>query len=528
LPLASAQLDDVNISVQSGCSLDTWTFEAPGQTETDPTVLPQGETGFISGLWVNRGNSELEMNVNVTVTREGDVWEPGEDIGVIENVSFQEDAYYTYAYNESYNLNPYWEPNSSAEFMKGFTALPRYPQRNYTARANITYSCDGTTKRKKDYANFIIVTTTGESGGVNTANNTGTPVPEDINGTGDLENATIADEEGNEPSDATSPAQSDQRNESAEPQEGNADSPGNTPEPEPEPEPKPEPRVEIDIEPLNSTYHVNKSQYGPVSLRVDNVGDQEVNDIQIRSLIPELRPGWEVRNAEVASLSPGENVTRNVFVRPPEDADPGLYVSPVVGKVGDERVDIDYFTVQVHESDYTPSLVLRDAPRSVTLTVNDTQNFPLLLENNGERDLSNVTARLQNFDQCGETDIQDVGDIGVNQTESLSMQLETAGSPDTCNATLIVSSSEGAYTFSNIDFSITPEEALIPREHQVPFVAIVWTALLGAFAVLRKRFDMESLLVKLPLIMLMMGETAIILYLLVSYYGLFEVAFLPF
>lgn len=476
----------------------------------------------------------MNVTVDAWVTYEGnDQYEEGEEPG---NRSILGSRQNNTEYEANYTLDTTYVGDNSSLYRlyhKPFYASTEYLDGNYTAWMQMNYTCgDGPQKNMTKWDNFIIMPAEGESGGVNTTGNqTAPPVPEDINKTGD-ENATIDQNNGSRQSDATRPEQSDSRNESAQPQQGDAQSPGTTPqpvpEPEPEPEPDPVPRLELDIEPVRDTYKANQTQFAPIELEVENVGEEAINGITIDPLISEVRPEWQVRSVSIANLSVNETVTREVFVRPPDTADPGLYVSPVVAIVDGERADVDYFTIDVQKNDFKSSMQIIEAPRSVSLPVNETRNLPVLIENTGEQELSNITGRFQNLEDCGISDISRIGSLAVNESGSLGVSVSTSESIGNCNTTLIVSSDQGAYSFTNVEFSITPEQGLIPRKHRVPFIAIVWTVVLAGYAVVKKRYDLHSSVVKLPLILLMMGEAVIILYLLANYYGLISVSFLPF
>jgi hypothetical protein len=436
--------------------------------------------------------------------------------------------------NYTSNITVPQDANQSGNYTSNITA----PQ---NANESGNYTSNVTAPRESNQTgNYTSNITTPAQSNLtdNTSTNSSTP---DLGGnqTSELDRPANANRTGNFTTNTTLPADANRTGEeSNQTIEGDNDNPGQTPEPEPEPEPEPgdspepgesdQPRLEIDLEPTNNTYEAFQGQYTPAELQVENIGEDEVTDIQLLPQIENVREGWESRNASVANLSVNETVTRDVFVRPPEDQRPGDYLIPVVAANPDRQLDLDYFTVEVKQSEFAPRVTIQEAPRTVTANTNDNQSLPVLIENPGRRDISNVTAELQNAEDCGEVSASTVSQLSVNGTESLQVDIQTGENAQSCSATLIVSSEDGAYAFSDVQLDVTPEEGLIPQEQRVPLVAIIWTFLLAGYAILRKRYNLTSSVTQIPFFLLLMGETVIILFMLVNYYGVMSVSFLPF
>jgi hypothetical protein len=465
-----------------------------------------------------------EMNASGEYETEEDFWivqsesnDGGAEKGDEEtDVSFPADANQT---GEESNQTAPEDANQTGNFTTNTTA----PQdANETGNFTSNVTAPENANQSGNFTSNVTAPRESNQTGNFTSNIT---TPADANETGEESNQTV-------PQNVTQPG------EEGPPLEGNNDNPGTTPEPEPEPEPEPgdspepgesdQPQLEIDLEPTNTTYEAFQGQYTPAELQVENIGEDEVTDIQLLPQIENVREGWESRNASVANLSVNETVTRDVFVRPPEDQRPGDYLIPVVAANPDRQLDLDYFTVEVKQSEFAPRVAIQEAPRTVTANTNDNQSLPVLIENPGRRDISNVTAELQNAEDCGEVSASTVSQLSVNGTESLQVDIQTGENAQSCSATLIVSSEDGAYAFSDVQLDVTPEEGLIPQEQRVPLVAIIWTFLLAGYAILRKRYDLTSSVTQIPFFLLLMGETVIILFMLVNYYGVMSVSFLPF
>jgi len=545
----------VNVSVNNTCLIGHTDFRGPGNTSTNPTVMGLDTWGAFDTIFFNYGNADANVSVWLNVTAEDDVWQPGESVGDEIDLSYQNasniknNSFYTsFSMSNETSINY----NSWKNYIQGYYASPKadYTVGNFTGRMHINYSCNtpqGKVEKEKffyDYANFIVLDVPGQSGGVNTTGNqTAPPKPENINNTGNT-NATIGNQSGNSTTDVTEPENySETGNQTVNdtfPFPGDSEEPGQTevPVPEPEPDPTPgdspepgesdQPRLQINIEPVNNTYNATQGQFAPAKLEIKNIGERSANDIQISPEIDKVRPGWGSRPAQVANLSVNETVTRDVFVQPPEDQEPGKYVIPVEAFNDDRMLDLDYFSVKVEKSEFDAQIGIQEAPESVTVTSNTSQPLPILIQNMGEKELTNVSAELQNAEDCGEVTTTGIDEIEINKSASLDINILTNSESQKCNATLIVSSDQGAYAFSNIEFTVTPEEGLIPEGQRAPFLAIIWTFVLAIYAVLRKKYELTSPLVKLPFILLLAGETVILLYMVVNYYGLVSVSFLPF
>jgi hypothetical protein len=550
----------VGVDVEHTCLIGQDELNAPGNTSTDVPVMGIDKIGAFSTMFYNYGNVDINASVWLNVTEQNELWSPGDPVGDPVDLSLQNDSVIgpnTSIVNNTFRTHSITMSdespavyNSGANYIQGYHTVPDYGSGNFTGRMFVEYSCespDGDLEKDKfflDYANFIVLDVPGESGGVNTTgNNTAPPEPENINNSGDS-NATIGDSSGNETTDATSPENySETGNQTVNdtfPFPGDSSEPGETevPEPEPEPEPTPgdspdpgesrTPRVQIDVEPVNNTYPATQGQFSPARLEIENIGERAANNVEIAPEIDQVRPGWGSRPAEIANLSVNETVTRDVFVQPPEDQEPGTYVVPVEATNGERMLDLDYFSVKVNRSEFITGVEIQEAPESVTVTSNSSQPLPVLVQNTGERELTNVSAELQNAEDCGQVTTSNVDRIGINESASLDVGMQATSESQNCNATLIISSDQGAYSFSNIEFTVTPDEGLIPQSQRAPFLAIIWTIVLAGYAVLRKKYDLNSSLVKIPFILLLVGETVILLYMIVNYYGLVSVSFLPF
>ncbi len=399
-----------------------------------------------------------------------------------------------------------------------------------------------------EHASFLVIGDPANEGGANQTGDleTNQTIPEDVNRTGNqstnqtvpanvtrpgnlTSNQTVPQnfsESGGEDINDTVPEDVNQTGEQGQTVEGDSDQPGQTPNPEPEPDPAPE----IEVEPVNRTYTINRGSFGPAALEVRNIGNTSVGGISLTPQTADLPGPWQARNASVGNLSVGENATRNVFVRPPEDAEPRRYVVPVTASNQDGDLDVDYFYVDVNRTRFPTSVEIVEFPPSATIEQGDNQTLPVLVENAGREPLFNVTAELQNAEDCGE--VRDSGTISrldINESASLTVQILNANPPEQCSdvdATLVVSSERSTFAFSDISISTIQPAGLIPTAQRPPFLALIWSGILAAYALVRKRLDLDGIY-DIPLLLLIAGEVIILTLLFVESFG-FSSAFLPF
>ncbi|MDY6774090.1 MAG: NEW3 domain-containing protein, partial [Candidatus Nanohaloarchaea archaeon] len=350
---------------------------------------------------------------------------------------------------------------------------------------------------------------------------TNSTLPDDINETGSEETNETLPMDANRTGGRSN--QTIARNANKTGATGNQTVPGNASD-----QPGSVPRPIIEVEPVNRTYTAARGQYTPVNLSIMNKGNISVGDIRLRPEFGDLGEGWNYTAASINNLTVGEKVTRDIHVKPPDDAEARRYTIPVIAEKNGYALDIDYFYLEVTEEPvFAPELEILEAPSSIQVTENKEQPLPVLVKNTGGTTLHNITGEMQNIGDCGTIDIQGVKKLEVNETASVSMTF-TPENTEKCTTTLIVSSAEGAYSFSEMDITVVPEEGLIPPRQQPPLLAIIWTLILVAYSLGRKRFMPESGAAKIPLVLMVMGEATILLYLVVNHYGLVAAPFLPF
>lgn len=345
---------------------------------------------------------------------------------------------------------------------------------------------------------------------------------ETFNPTGNFEIVeTIGEEEGDE---------------GDEPEPGDdPDDPGETevPDPEPEPvpdpvpEPEPEPEISVRLDALNDTVETRQTQFAEATFEIENVGNVNLTNV---SITPEqMLDDWTIEQATVNSLNVGETTTRDVFIEPGMATEPGSYVVPTRAMHEDGReLALDYFEMEVLPADLITELSIEETAQTIQVPVEEETEIPILIENTGEENLTNIDARLQNVEDCGTTTSTTVEQLEEDEQGDITLTVQAGENTESCETTMIVSSEEGAFAFSDLELTVIPEEALIPEEQRVPLIAILWTLALVLYAFATRKYELDSLRVKLPYILLIAGEVIIILYIAINFYNLPGEHLLPF
>ncbi len=286
--------------------------------------------------------------------------------------------------------------------------------------------------------------------------------------------------------------------------------------------------LSLDIEETQDSYTAAREQYAPINLSIENVWEEPIEGVTITPQVGGLGDGWEARSASLGAIASGDSTDRTVYIRPPVGAEPGIYRLPVVASTADRRLDSERITFRVLQTVFGSQVQIQEVPRQVDVVANRSTTVPVLIRNVGSTELRNVTAELRNADGVSTVQVEEVRNVSVNGTAAVLLNVTGGATTRSSNATLIVRTDEGAYSFADIRMDIVEEDTgIVPAAYRFPLVATVWTVLLVLYAVLTRRFDLDTWYVKMPFVVLILGEATIILYIAAEYYGLSQ-TLLPF
>ncbi len=492
---------EIDVGIASLCGVAVNRFRTPGGG-IHPT---EKEGSFLFGF-LNNASSQANVTADLNVTFQNETeWEPEdgrEEIGPSINKTYS-------TINETDVL-----PSQSFSRVKTFPGTNRTGY--YLARLNVTAEClitDGAAQDPQIYGtetfdltafkNFRVLVAGGETGG------TGDPVeeprPRDANQTGEESNETI---------------------------EGDNDNPGQTPVPEPEPEPVPEPdpvpALSLNIESYQGTVSAPRGGFSEVRLRLENLANQTVGNLTIEPETENLPGTWDSQSASVTELEPNETLNRSVYLNPGEDVQPGTYRVSIFGDNSERLLDVERVDFEVFENITETGVRISEAPDVVRIESGESQTIPFLIENLGEDTIENSTISVQNLEGCGQTLGNYSATIEPNASQSLSLNIDAVSEVRDCNATVIVSTEQGSYSFADMRIEIVPDQGVVPPELRFPVFASAWTLLLILYSVAMTRFELDSLQLKVPYLALIIGEAVIFLYIATEYYSIIPPEILPF
>ena len=553
----SPQDTDISVNVEESCQASLYNFEQPGLGE-DHKILGTGDSDYFSGLLANTGTSDVDLDFNLTVTQHENI-----SLSPTDNQSYvippDDKQPGNYTFNESLPTETQTVNETSfKQFLIEFEALDSYDVGNYTGRAEVAYNCGNETSRVLQNRTFEIIEVEGDG---NSPDEPGEDSEVDqeldldalieaLNQTSDLdtntsemENASLnldalieqlnrtgqIDTDVNRTENSSLENDAEESADDAEPREGDGDFPGQTPEPEPEPEPDPQPLplLSLDIRPLNSTYEAPRNKFTEIGLELENVGEESLNEVTVEPRFSEDM-NWEMQQGNLDSLAVDDSVNRSVYVNPGESVEPGIYQIPVYASNTEADIDMQYVNVEVTQQVFDEILDIDEAPRDIRFEKGQNYTVPITFRNSGRDPINNVSVELQNAEACGEYQIDNVDSIEPGSTASTNIRFEASQDINECSATVVASSEAGSLAFSEMNIETVEEVGVVPEEFRVPIVASMWTVMLLAYAVLTKKYGMHNLTVKIPLILLVVGEAFILIYLSSVYYDLLPPGLLPF
>lgn len=517
---------EVYVDVDDSCEVGLKDFQQPG-TGGEHKYIGVNDTGYFTGDVVNSGNKEANVTLNLTVTEH-----ENRTLELPENESDYnytmppydkqpDNVTYEFSIPENSTLPYYSNENETAleTFAKEFYAVYSI-KNNYTARVNGNYSCENSTKSFSAAGTFEIVDLSGE--GV---------IPDAIGETDDEVNQEV-DTDAELPDNATTEFETDANEtlEDADTREGSDENfPGETqvPEPEPEPEPDPIPLLSVDIKPQNSTYTTAKGRFAEIGLNITNTGEEALNNLQLEPRFSEDMD-WQAQDSTIDSLGVDETVNQSVYVNAGESVESGIYQIPVYASNDENDIGSQYVNVEVTEEVFTSALNIGEAPRDIQFEAGQNYSVPVLLENDGDSSLEDVQVELQNSENCGEYSSETVEEVPAGESSSININFETSSELNECEATLVASTDSGEFAFSDMNIENVEDVGVVPQQFRFPIVASMWTLMLMAYAVLTKRYGVHNLTVKVPLVLLVVGEALILIYLSSVYYNVLPPGLLPF
>jgi hypothetical protein len=573
----SSEGSDVTVDVDTQCDVSIYNFQQPGQGGEDPLIIGKGATDYFSGTVSNTGNQNATIDFDLNVYSV-------EDDGSLNETDVS-DQPGNYTYNFSLPSTTFSENDTEfRDFISEFNAT--YAPGSYIGALELNYSCENGGGKTNATRPFEVIEATGIGEG-NRPDDTGQEDDVDLNldtdavvealkknsslrnnvteqlnsslntdalieelerianvstNISEQELANLSsdalvealnktgqiDTDVNRTENASLETDADQTAEDAQPKEGSGDFPGQTPEPQPQPTPDPVPLLSVTMRPLNATYEATRGEFTEVGMEINNTGEEAISNLEMDPRFSEDMD-WESQSLSIESLEVGETVERSVYVNPGASVDPGMYQIPVYASNPDNDIGSQFVNVEVTEEPVSISaLNISEAPQDIRFETNKNYTVPVLLRNAGDEAMENVDIELQNSENCGNYAAETVESIAAGETASVSVTFEAAQQLEECEATIVASSDSGSFAFSELTVETVESKGIVPQEFRVPIVASLWTVMLIVYTVVTKRYGLNSLTVKIPLIILVAGEAFILIYLSSAYYNVIPPGILPF
>jgi len=275
--------------------------------------------------------------------------------------------------------------------------------------------------------------------------------------------------------------------------------------------------VAVELDPIDKFIVGLQDGIIPSLLSIENIGGVDVSDLVIEPIVP---AGWDSKSSLVSKLLVGETTNRTIFVKPPIDAQPDTYAIPVKILRNGTLLDIDYIWVKVEEAENKSILDMIEAPKSIILGLGETHVAPILLRNKGRVDLSEITARLENADDCLDRFYSSpMKELKIGSSGSLNLYITSKEKSTICQATLIVGSKEGAYAFSDIEIIVTPMQpsrALLSEAMYFEFFLFILLLAISALRRYRRLHHRQIGHLNMALYLVLMLVIIVLIYIILS------------
>jgi len=306
-----------------------------------------------------------------------------------------------------------------------------------------------------------------------------------------------------------------------------------TPQPTPEPKPKPEPKggegaqtaeqmkegeIKIVINPIESRVDGYQEEWNPIVFNVTNVGTTEVKNVTLVPFVPE---GWFGQNATVSYINISQTLNRTIFVKPSSSVSPGIYAIPVKAMLGNQTLDLNYFWMKVLPGRNLTRLEIAEFPQIIGFESLKNYTIAILVKNSGKLPLHNITIKMENVEQCINSQSYQTGTLNSDEIKSFDIFLRTNIGPKTCHGMIIAGSAEKAYAFAPIVVKVRAPRASISNMAITPILIFFITLALILILKYRKKQKKVSLkTVDEIFLLLFFIDILLIIYLVLWLFGL--------
>jgi len=219
----------------------------------------------------------------------------------------------------------------------------------------------------------------------------------------------------------------------------------------------------------NHTIKIQQGGTGTVGFNLTNLGTL-VKDVIVRA---EIKRGWKTADVRFAQIKPREIKNGTIYLKIYENEIPGTYLINVNAIVnGNLTADTDVLKVIVLPRQKLSKLDILEVAPKLTLEENRWHRIPILVQNNGDFNLTNITLSFEYASDCIDK-IKGVYNLSIGERKSLIYKVKVKSAFKTCNAILVLKSGEGAIAFSPIVIDVVPQ--LFGKFRVIPILFIILT-----------------------------------------------------
>ncbi len=234
----------------------------------------------------------------------------------------------------------------------------------------------------------------------------------------------------------------------------------------------PQPRTpKIKLRLLNHTIRVEQGQSAYVKFNVTDLGETILNVIVKANI---SRPGWKSPPAVIKEIKRYQTVNGSLYLKVYDNEIPGTYFVPVIAKVSNMTLDTDLLKVIVTPRGMLARMKIIEAAPKVTFVENRWHEFPVLVKNNGDYNLTNITLHFDYAKDCIES-TQGTYNLSIGEQETFKYRVKVKKAYQSCDAIMILKSNQGAIAFAPIVIEVVPQR--FGGVKILPIIFAIFTAL---------------------------------------------------
>ncbi len=234
------------------------------------------------------------------------------------------------------------------------------------------------------------------------------------------------------------------------------------------PQPRP-PRIKLRL--FNHTIKIQQGGSGEVGFNVSNLGVGIMNLIVKANI---TREGWKSPEIIFKMLKHYETKNGTIFLSVYDNEIPGTYLVPVNAIVSNMTLDTDLLKVIVTPRGKLAKLKIIEAAPVINLLENKIQDFPILVKNDGDYNLTNITLSFKYADDCIDS-VSGSYNLSVGEQKTISYKIKTKNAFKTCDAILLLKSNEKAIAFAPIRINVVPKK--FGRFKILPILLLIFSIL---------------------------------------------------